>query len=620
MKYIIIMIKEIDTTNIKKITFGILNKYIDVTCLILIKLNSGQIINVHASIFPSDPYFGKVKRLIFYYESGLNIIVNEYDTIVKKNNVASIIKINPSTSEKKISNDLNYIVSTNARDEPNIIEWIMYHFMIGFDYALIIDHKSENPIQKLVDKYEWKDKVFVIRREDDGAVKMKFLNNIIIPFMTKHCKKYFIHLDADEYFYLDKKYNIDSFCKTINADLIAINWVMFGNNNIDKNTNKYKCLISVYTKSCETLNKHFKLLIRINTSNPFTFDNPHAIKYVIKKTPVYVNALGQTLVGDNMHDFFKNHKNISFTSVPAYINHYYVQSKEDYMRRKIHRERDDIYQKREFDSSVFNTNNDVENNNLISYGYEIMKKLEYYDNFTNDSVKKNDQTFGFIMIRYVKCSNTNQSWIRCYESIRKFYDEPIIIIDDNSNMNYVSEHPIINCKIIASEFPRRGELLPYYYYIKYNFFKRAVVIHDSMEIVKYYNYNIIENYANFSRLFSFEPSSYNVDITHFEKMCGYINHGESVYQYHLTNMHKLNGCFGVCYVIDYAFLIHVNNKYNISNLVNYIDTRKKRQCLERFLSCLFEFENTCKTRIDLFGSIFAKINRFEYIKKYFYGR
>jgi hypothetical protein len=49
----------------------------------------------------------------------------------------------------------------------------------------------------------------------------------------KKCKKYFIHLDADEYFYLNKKYTLTSFTDMIKGDIIAINWVMFGNNNID---------------------------------------------------------------------------------------------------------------------------------------------------------------------------------------------------------------------------------------------------------------------------------------------------------------------------------------------------------------------------------------------------
>ena len=57
----------------------------------------------------------------------------------------------------------------------------------------------------------------------------------------------------------------------------------------------------------------------------------------------------------------------------------------------------------------------------------------------------------------------------------------IVIVDDNSNYEYVkSEFDYKNIEIIQSEFPGRGELLPYYYLLKYKFFKNAVIIHDSV--------------------------------------------------------------------------------------------------------------------------------------------
>jgi hypothetical protein len=609
------MVKEIDTNNIRKITFGIMNKYIDVTEMILQKLNSGQTIHLTINIFPSDPYVGKIKRLIIYYESGFNMIINENDIIVKKHMHSIIVKKNVNIN---IPVGLNYIISTNARDEPNIVEWIMYHLMIGFDYVVIIDHKSQIAIQKIVDNYEWRNKVYVIRREDEGAVKMMFLNDIIIPFMMKRCKKYFIHLDADEYFYLNKKYTLTSFTDMIKGDIIAINWLMFGCNNVEKNTNKYKCLIPIYKKSANKLNKHFKLLIRIDNANPFKFNNPHTIEYTTRKKAIYLNVLGQVIKGTNVWELMKSTINSSLEDTPSYINHYYVQSKEDYIRRKINRERDDIFAKRTFDEKIFNMDNDIDNNNILEYGNEIIKKLDLYEN--NKISLMNNDLFGFIMIRYVKCEQTNKSWIRCYESIRKFYNAPIIIIDDNSKMEYVTNHPTINCKIISGEFPRRGELLPYYYYIKYNFFKRAIILHDSMEIKKYYDFKNIPNYKNFTRLFHFGSGSYCIDIDHFNEMCKYVINGNNILQYHNVNKYNLVGCFGVCYIIDYDFLIDINKKYNIINLVNFIDTRKKRQCLERFLSCLFEYEKGKKfiTRVDLFGSIFS--NKGEYIQKYFFGR
>jgi len=606
------MTVEIETNNIRKITFGILNQYIDVTDMILKKLNNGDKIKITIDIFPHDPYIGKQKRLIIYYESGFNMIVNENDTIIKK----IILKKPELVNIPQINNNMfDYIISTNARDEPNIIEWIIYHLMIGFNYVVIIDHKSTIPIQKLIDNYEWKNKVFVIRRNDTGAVKMLFLNQIIVPFMIKKCKKYFIHLDADEYLYIDKKYTLQTFTNMINTDIIAINWVMFGSNNMENNPHKYKCLIPTFTKSANTINPHFKLLIRITKNMNFIFDTPHTIKFIGRKILKYTNVLGKTMNGNNVTELMKNSLNCSHIDIPVYINHYFVQSKDDYIKRKINRERDDNFTKRKMDLSVLTQSNDIDNFNIYDYHKDIINKIEQINNST---IKIN--SFGFIMLRYVKCEETNKSWIRCYESIRKFYDNMIVIIDDKSNMDYVTNHHITNCIVISSEFPRRGELLPYYYYIHNKYFDRAVIIHDSMEFVKYFNFNNIPDYKNFTRLFRFGPVSYSIDIENFEEMSKYINESFKLYQYHLANKGILNGCFGVCYVIDHSYLVSINIKYNITNLINYIDTRKKRQCLERFLSCLFEYDkkNSFKTRKDIFGSIFG--NKFDYVKKYFFGR
>lgn len=612
------MVTQIDTNNIRKITFGILNSYIDVTEMILRKLNSGHTIQLTIDIFPNDPYIGKLKRLIIYYESGFNIIINENDIIVKKYkfNPTNHIIIQPHLDK------FNYIVSTNARDEPNIIEWILYHLMIGFDYIVIIDHKSLISIQKLINTYQWRDKVHVIRREDSGAVKLMFLNDIIVPFMMRKCKKYFIHLDADEYFYLDKKYTLDSFTAMFKGDIIAINWLMFGCNNVEKNTHKYKCIIPMYTKSANVLNKHFKLLIRVDKHHLFKFNNPHTIVYDTKKA-IYFNVLGTPMKGDNVWELMKNSIKCSPVNIPAYINHYHVQSKEDYIRRKINRERDDIFTKRKLDESIFYVDNDIDNNNIISYSNNIIKQLEDHEKIINANNTLKQQTenmYGFIMIRYVKCPETNKAWIRCYESIRKFYNTLIVIIDDHSDVDYVTNHPLVNCKVLCSEFPRRGEFLPYYYYIKNKFFTRAVIIHDSMEIKKYYDFKNISNYKHFTRLFHFGSGSYNIDVELFEEMSRYIKHGELIFKHHDMNKFNLIGCFGVCYVIDHDFLININKKYNLINLINFIDTRKKRQCLERFLSCLFEYEKgkSFITRPDIFGQLSA--NKGEYIYKYFYGR
>ena len=41
------------------------------------------------------------------------------------------------------------ILFTNARDEPNIAEWIAHHLLLGFDKIVVFDHLSKIPIHTI---------------------------------------------------------------------------------------------------------------------------------------------------------------------------------------------------------------------------------------------------------------------------------------------------------------------------------------------------------------------------------------------------------------------------------------------------------------------------------------
>ena len=91
--------------------------------------------------------------------------------------------------------------------------------------------------------------------------------------------------------------------------------------------------------------------------------------------------------------------------------------------------------------------------------------------------------FGFIILRHVRNSSQNTLWINCYESIRRFYSDPIIIIDDNSNQQEIQyDGTLENVTIFQSEYPGRGELLPYYYLFKHKWFEKCVFVHDSVTV------------------------------------------------------------------------------------------------------------------------------------------
>ena len=74
------------------------------------------------------------------------------------------------------------------------------------------------------------------------------------------------------------------------------------------------------------------------------------------------------------------------------------------------------------------------------------------------------KTIGFIMLRHVNNELTNKYWIHCYDCIRKYYPENIIlIIDDDSNYEFITIKQLYKTNIIKNSYPKRGELMPYYY-------------------------------------------------------------------------------------------------------------------------------------------------------------
>ena len=96
---------------------------------------------------------------------------------------------------------------------------------------------------------------------------------------------------------------------------------------------------------------------------------------------------------------------------------------------------------------------------------------------------------GFIILRYVINELTNKYWIKCVDSIRQYYPEnKILIIDDNSNYDFITDKKLYKTTVINSEFHKRGELLPYYYYLHNKLFDVAVIMHDSAFINKIYRY------------------------------------------------------------------------------------------------------------------------------------
>ena len=219
--------------------------------------------------------------------------------------------------------------------------------------------------------------------------------------------------------------------------------------------------------------------------------------------------------------------------------------------------------------------------------------------------------FGFIITRHVNSENTNRYWNRSVKLLRFFYPtKKIVIIDDNSNTNFLkADYEYSNVEIIQSEFPGRGELLPYYYFIKNKFFENAIILHDSIFFHKRINFEVLNGMKVFP-LWFFNPDAENLSntlkIIEALKNNIIINSKLSLDSNIMVGMPdtKWYGCFGCQSYINHNFLLHIENKYNISALTKVIKNRPDRCCLERIMGCIFFTESPkIQTTKSLFGNI-----------------
>jgi len=226
-------------------------------------------------------------------------------------------------------------LSTNMRDETNVLEWIAYHLIIGFDRILIIDHASKIPIQSQVSKYKFRDRVKVIRlgvNYHAGNFKKYILNNLVAPFMKSRPKvEWFIHLDGDEYINLNGNFN--SVRRFLNryprAQQVALNWVCFGSNYFDKHP-KGRVIKNFTRCSVRCPKMEVKCFVRPKK----ILNLPQVHYWTVNNPKLAFDANGRQWAPCPFN------KNSQGTKDAAYINHYVYQSYERYLARKGNRKND----------------------------------------------------------------------------------------------------------------------------------------------------------------------------------------------------------------------------------------------------------------------------------------
>jgi hypothetical protein len=262
------------------------------------------------------------------------------------NAIASIDKFRKS--------DCNLVyLFTNARDEPNIAEWVAHYLLLGFDKIHIFDHKSVTPISQTLGT-NFNNTVTVQRVNADGNIKLKMISEAV-EIAIQNKASWMLYLDADEFLLLNKINNIKELLNMFHfADALAINWLMFGTSG--HRTQPSGLLTENFIRSDKMLNPHVK-----------TFVRPDKVKVPITNAHFYYLANPNRLfaaTGNRMQIGPFNSVAKLFVNVCAYIAHYYSQSEDEFNRRKGRTMDDGGPPKSRSDSSLHSNHNDVVNNQL----------------------------------------------------------------------------------------------------------------------------------------------------------------------------------------------------------------------------------------------------------------
>jgi len=183
------------------------------------------------------------------------------------------------------------------------------------------------------------------------------------------------------------------------------------------------------------------------------------------------------------------------------------------------------------------------------------------------------EDFVFIILRHVRNADDDVLWRHSVSKIlEKYPDAYIKIIDDHSPFEIQNDHD----DVLKSDLkPGIAELLPYYYYNKYKWAKRALIIQDSM---------FVENKlpdSDCELLWWFQPvdPSWNID-DNIRNQLKYLRHSHELLE--LFESRQWVGSLGNTMIISLEFLEHLENKYQFcERLMFTLKSRTDRECLER---------------------------------------
>lgn len=206
--------------------------------------------------------------------------------------------------------------------------------------------------------------------------------------------------------------------------------------------------------------------------------------------------------------------------------------------------------------------------------------------------QKKQNSLVFVVLTHVKDDKTALLWKKAHDSIRAFYPtEPIVIIDDNSPLAPNIEE-LKNVTLIRSKYPGAGELLPYYYFLKYQWAERMIFMHDSMYLARPFTDSELAPLVKFH--WHFSDHTWDAE-TPIEELLGELKNGDELTDFKRNE--KWDGCFGVASLIHITVLKNLSQLYGFPNrLIKSVNTRDQRMAVERIFGILLAKEGYFRTQ------------------------
>ena len=246
--------------------------------------------------------------------------------------------------------------------------------------------------------------------------------------------------------------------------------------------------------------------------------------------------------------------------------------------------------------------------NAYSRPSYLSRKVDMTPSPNAIELRHNDKSYVFVILRNIRMTRDNDLWMSSYQSIRKFYTNKIIIIDDNSTINTVNGR-LVNTEIIQSEYNGAGEILPYYYFLTQKWADTMIFLHDSMFLNRPFTSVELDGAVRFHWHFdnteirdSRKIGTYISMLSNYDTLLEFANQPESLWK----------GCFGGASIIDLSIIQQLEESYSFfSKLVMSIRSRKDRETFERLLGIVLYQQQLIGESMSNFGNIITYPGAFE---------